>query len=183
MPEGPNWGRGPVASLEAAVRSVLPRYQFNPLCLGRVIKFAAGAVDVQPDDPDRPTMSSVPVLNGLPGLTIGDIVVGTRIAVGWSESDPSRPYAALWAGGEHVASMTLAADALALGGAELAEPPLKATTTLQALTVLLTALSTYATAIKPTADPGGAATAALVGAISSFLAAQATYQATNVVVK
>jgi hypothetical protein len=114
------------------------------------------------------------------------------VLVGWENGDPARRFACLWQGGEHVSAVTFDADAftvngqtVTLGGALLAEPPLKGTTHNAAMTTFLAALTAYAQAIQGTADtsPGHAVTNTFTGAVATLTAALPKALATNVVVK
>jgi hypothetical protein len=105
------------------VRAALPRLEYTALYPARVVRLnhqqgsSVSTVDLVPDDNvGLPPMADVPLMNGSPGMVVTRLAAGQSILVGWSEGDPSRPYCALWSGGEHVAAMTLNADTLTLGG-------------------------------------------------------------------
>lgn len=55
-----------------------------------------GTLDVRLDDPKMPSLSSVPIFLGLPGLRV-EVSKGAAIKVGFSGGDPSKPFAGLWA--------------------------------------------------------------------------------------
>jgi hypothetical protein len=117
-------------------------------------------------------MGGIPFRHGLPGAVVG-VAKGTTVLVGWSGGNPSQPYACLWAGGEGVASLTLNATTLNLGGEEGAEPPPKGVTLNGALTAFLAALTTYAQAIQGTADtsPGHGVTQTFTTAVATLTSA------------
>ena len=53
-------------------------------------------VDVSPEDPLLPPMSNIPLRHGIPGLTVS-MAPGAILMVGWENSRPDLPFAALWA--------------------------------------------------------------------------------------
>lgn len=109
------------ASLFALVRAALPRIDYYAMYHGKVVSWNSDqTVDVAPDDPALPTMSKVPFMQGLPGVS-AKVVAGTAVLVGWKNGDPGRKYACLWLGGEHVLNLTLNADQIILGGADGAQ--------------------------------------------------------------
>jgi hypothetical protein len=158
---------------------------------GHIVKFHSDSqrVDVEPNDPRLPSMSNVPFRHGLPGVVVA-VDPGTSVLIGWENGDPARRFACLWQGGEHVSGVTFSADAftvngqtVTLGGALLAEPPLKGTTHNAELQVFLTALDKYVAAIKGVADPSNLATPDMLGAIVALQTALPQALATNVLVK
>lgn len=159
---------------DALVHSALPHVDYLALYAARVVVFDKDhqTIDVRPDDPRLPGMGGIAFRHGLPGAVV-DVAKGTTVLVGWADGDPSKPYACLWGGGEAVASLTLNALRLNLGGEEGAEPVPKGLSLNAALSGFSAALATYAEAIQGTADtsPGHAVTTAFTGAISALTSA------------
>lgn len=60
-----------------------------------VVQNLNGTLDVQPDDARLPSMQSVPIRYGVPGVT-AKVAAGGRVLIGFENGDPSRPVATLW---------------------------------------------------------------------------------------
>lgn len=71
-------------------------------------------VDIQPSNAKFAGLQRVPLRLGLPGVT-AQFAPGAKVLLGWMEGDPSKPYAALFAGGETLLALTVgsAADKVA----------------------------------------------------------------------
>lgn len=171
-----------MGAMAAIVRAALPRIDYFCGYNAKVVRCVDGLVDVVPDDPDVPTMPGLRIYSGLPGVTIAKVEPGTFVTVYWSEGDPSRPYAALWSGGEHVVAMTIAADTLTLGGADGAQPPIKASPYLPAESTFLDAIVTALSAALSALGLSSAA-ATLTAAQTAFKAQSSQFASTNVKVK
>ena len=166
--------------LTRIVKGAVPGVDYLGWYRARVVKEALSAttrkmtVDVVPDDARIPPLSAITLKLGLPGAEV-QISPGAYVLVGWENGDPAKPQAALWDGGEaDPLKVVLNAVQLFLGTETGAEPAIKGITSQAQFTTLLTALATYAAAIKAVADPTNAATPALLTAISTFLAIQGT---------
>ena len=189
MPKDQDFGPSPLGSFAKCVRASLPRLNYMTLYQGRLVKHdpVTHLVDVLPDDPDVPGMQGVPYKLGLPGAVLSLLPQGTTVMVGWSGGDPSQPFCCLPGGGEHVGSMTLNADQLTLGGDTGAQPPLKGTSFRTAQATLnqsqIATLTAMAAACTGPLAPLQAGFTALATALTTFEAQQATFLATNVLVK
>jgi hypothetical protein len=116
------------APLFALIRAAVPRVAYAAPRFASVVKaVTSGGVtrlDVVPEDPSFPSMPGVRLFHGIPGVTL-TLAAGTTVLVEFSEMDPARPFVRSWAGGEHVAQMEVAADALTLGGVGVEDAPVK----------------------------------------------------------
>jgi hypothetical protein len=103
----------------AMFKASVPRLDYYALYSAKVISQAGDLFDLQPDDPRIPSMGGVPIRHGLPGVTIR-IPRDSTLLVGWENGDPSRPFCALWQGGETNATrITIIAQTIELGGSGL----------------------------------------------------------------
>lgn len=100
----------------ALFKASVPRLDYFTLYAAKVITQSDDLFDLLPDDPRIPSMGGVPIRHGLPGVTI-KVPPGSTVLVGWENGDPSRPYCALWQGGEgNVTRITIVANVIELGG-------------------------------------------------------------------
>ena len=75
-------------------------------------------VDVQPDSPDLPPLTNIPLKVGVPGIEV-TLPSGHIIQVQWEDGRPDRPFATLWdpgTGGAKPLKATWHTDVLELGG-------------------------------------------------------------------
>jgi hypothetical protein len=104
-------------------------------------------VDLTPGDTRLPGLQRVPIRWGVPGYK-AQIAPGCTMRLGWDRGDPSRPYAALWNGGETVLTETLAAQAILLGGDSAIDALIKGTFYRTQQSIFDTALSTFVAAVQ-----------------------------------
>jgi hypothetical protein len=150
---------------------------YRALYFARVIAQRGSTIDVEIDNPTiakfLPSLSGVPLTMPAAGAAVQMAATG-RVLVGWSGGDPARPYALAPSADTAMQELVLAVlTSLFLGDKEGAEPLLKGSSFLNALTTFLgpTGLGAYTAAIQGIADPSGLATAALATAITTFLTA------------
>lgn len=158
-------------AFSAAVRSAAG-LDFNALYWARVIAQRGSTIDVEPENPTiakfLPSEGGVPLLMPAPGATVAMAATG-RVLIGWSGSDPARPYAIGYDANTVATELVLnVITSLILGGEAGAEPVIKGTSFASALSTFLFALTTYAGAIQSIADPSGLATTALGTAATAF---------------
>lgn len=160
----------------AAVSAVTPSPLLG-LYWARVIAQNGGTIDVEIENPTiakfLPAPKGVPLTMPAPGAAVQMAATG-RLLIGWSGGDPARPYALAPSVDTAATELVLnVITALFLGGKAGAEPLIKGTSFLQALTTFLgpTGLGAYTAAIQGIADPTNVATFALTTAIGQFLAA------------
>lgn len=83
------------AALDGMVRRATRRMDYHAVYPGRVVQQRAdGTLDVLADSPDVQLPRAIPYRT-LPGLAL-EVPAGTRVAVGFEQGDPARPYAGLW---------------------------------------------------------------------------------------
>jgi hypothetical protein len=83
-------------ALEALVRQITRATAYHALYWGRVVtQTADGSLEVQPDLPLLPPMTSVPIRSFAPNVTLR-VTEGARVLVGFEDGAPSRPMAVLW---------------------------------------------------------------------------------------
>lgn len=104
----------------ALFKASVPRLDYLAFYSAKVVKQAgSNQFDLQPDDSRLPSMGSVPLRHGLPGVTI-QLPGDSTVMVGWENGDPSRPFCALWQGAEgNVTRITVVAQNIELGGDNL----------------------------------------------------------------
>jgi len=94
--------KGPLKKL---ARHADPLFFFRSLYRARVIGQSSDRrlVDVVPEDDRLPTMTSVPLRSGVPGMTVKlrlhdsfGTAIPVTVLVGWENASPTRPFAALW---------------------------------------------------------------------------------------
>lgn len=88
------------AGLDAFVRSIFgPKIDALALYPSTVVsQNADGTLELHPDDPRWPGLSSVPVRLGIPGAKV-KVAAGARVLVGFAGGDAQRPIAELWESG------------------------------------------------------------------------------------
>ena len=87
------------AAFDAMARRALREVDYHAVYPARVIEQRAdGSLDVLADSPRIALPRAIPYRT-LPGLAF-TVPAGTRVAVGFEQGDPSRPFAALWELGE-----------------------------------------------------------------------------------
>lgn len=161
------------AAMRDATASSIPDVDYGGWYDAAVVGQDGGTIDIKPDDPRLPSMGSVPLLFGLPGVSASGIAAG-RVLVGWSGRDPSKPRAVLFDPNNTVQQMLIAVLVqLILGDAALAEPFLKAVSWTTIWTTLAGAFATYLGGIKGIADPTNAFTPAMLTALTTFTSALA----------
>ena len=83
------------AAFDGMVRRATRRMDFHAVYPGRVVaQRADGTLDVVADSPDVQLPRAIRYRT-LPGLAV-TVPAGTRVAVGFEQGDPARPYAGLW---------------------------------------------------------------------------------------
>jgi hypothetical protein len=161
------------AAISGAVKGALPDLEYRAWWEATIDHQAGNTVDLAPDAGELvPTMGSVPLAFGIPGVT-AEGASGGRALVGWAGGDPSKPRAFAFDPEINVTKLVIAAVALFLGAEAGAEPVPMGMKLNAALEGFAAALGAYAAAIKTVADPSGAATVALSTAIG-VLTAQLT---------
>lgn len=193
-------GLGP--ALTAIVKKETAELDYFALYYATVVSQQPdGSLDVTLADPRLAGMSRVAIRYGIPGYS-AQIIPGCNILVGWADGNPSKPYVALWGGGESVTSSTLnTSTSMTLGGPQPAIDFLVKGTTYRSSqsildTQLITELATLGTSLTTAgtdatfhaafltsanaiAAAGAAATAASI-AIGVFEGEAATYLSTVV---
>jgi len=135
----------------------------------------ADEVGVRPDDTSLPDMARVPLRHGIPGAHV-QVALGSYVLVGWDDGRPDKAFAALWNSDAHAIKVSFAADVLNLGGQSAGHPVPQGDLQKAAIEGFADAVSRYALAIGPTADPPppgspvGVNTAALVAAVTALKA-------------
>ena len=106
--------------LLALFKASVPRLDYYALYSAKVVtqQKDSNGFDLQPDDPRLPSMGSVPLRHGLPGISV-QVPAGSTVLVGWENADPTRPFCCLWQGAEGTTRITIVADRIELGGAGL----------------------------------------------------------------
>src|SRR5436305_7590663 len=97
-----------------------------------------GTLEIQPDDSRLPSLSSVPIRYGVPGVS-AQIANGGRVLLAFAGGDPAKPIATVWEAAS-VVSLTVAASAIHLG-AGAAEALVKGTSYASHMAQLATALT------------------------------------------
>lgn len=104
----PQTERGIAAAIGALVDNAVAHVDLFALYEAQVIKQSGNTVDVQPKDSRLPGMSGVQLRHGLPAVSV-TVAPGAFVLVGWDGGDPSKPYAALWGGGETLTALSIGA--------------------------------------------------------------------------
>lgn len=142
----------PAAALRAIVEAITgPRLDRLALYPCRVVSQSSDlrTLDLQPDNARVPPCAGVPILHGLPGITV-TVPTGARVLLGYAGGDPAQPYAALWEAGDvTLVSVNGGSTKVALDGGDV--------TRSAAMATWMSAVS----AATGAANPGGA-----IGAIS-----------------
>lgn len=114
---------------QAVARSTARPFDFFAMYPGTMKAQDRQKFDIQPDDDRIPTLAGISILNGLPSFE-STVATGARMLVGWGGGDPRSPYCALWGGGEttsamtiKVGTLTIVADMIKLGAADLDQDP------------------------------------------------------------
>jgi hypothetical protein len=149
-----------------------------------------GTLEIQPDDSRLPSLSSVPIRYGVPGVS-AQIANGGRVLLAFAGGDPAKPIATVWEAAS-VVSLTVAASAIHLG-AGATEALVKGTSYAGHMGQLATAATALAAAMTTDAGastgplaplaPGftGAATAATsLASAATALAADMSEQNTTI---
>lgn len=150
-------------TLRRIVESSLPSYSLRSFYSGRMVAQAGASVDFVPDDDTVPGMQRVPLLLGVPGLSI-QAAPGARIGMGFYGGDGSKPYAGLFDSGT-LLSYALTCPSIQLGAAS-ATPvahAIEALAGLQAIAAPLAAIHASVSAATP-------ATPVTNGTLAGFLA-------------
>ena len=102
-------------ALEAFIRRVTSRLDYCALYPARVAKQNSdGSLELVPDDERLPGLSRVPIRYGLPGAR-ATLEADSRVAIGFENSDPSRPVVVFWEQGA-VSRLELTASEIVLNG-------------------------------------------------------------------
>lgn len=86
-------------TLAAFIRAVvgpLDYFAHHPCTV--VSQAADGTVELKPDSPRVPPLKGVPLLLGLPGVSV-KVATGARVRLGFDGGSPERPQAMLWEAG------------------------------------------------------------------------------------
>lgn len=83
-----------LAAFESLVRRITRRFDRQGVYGARVVAQTGDLLDIQPDDPRRPSCQRVPYRT-LPGLTV-QIPAGSRVSFTYEDGDPRRPIVVLW---------------------------------------------------------------------------------------
>ena len=131
------------AALEAIVRRITRRFDRQGLYAARVVAQEAGGgrLDLQPDDPRRPSCQRVPYRT-LPGLVV-EIPVGSRVAYSYEDGDPRRPVVVLWE------PATVAGKWSLYGGSTKVARDGESVTRSAGMTTWMAAVSTFTGATNP----------------------------------
>lgn len=158
-------------TLRKIVESSLPSYALRAFYAGRMVSQSGSNVDFIPDADDVPGMQRVPLMLGVPGLSI-QAAPGARMGMGYYGGDPTKPYAGMFESGS-LLSYTLTCPNITLGTSAalpiaLAPPTIGGfaaiATYIAALTSALAANpSSYTPFAAAMAAPGAAVAAALGG--------------------
>lgn len=152
-----------------AFRSLVERFMGNRIVGPRVDYLASypatavtqngdGTLEIQPDDSRLPSLSSVPIRYGVPGVS-AQIANGGRVLLAFAGGDPAKPIATVWEAAS-VTSLTVTASAIKLGGSGATEALVKGTSYATHMAQLATALTTLGTNMVTTLPAGNAAAAA-----------------------
>jgi hypothetical protein len=125
-----------------------------------------GTLEIQPDDSRLPSLSSVPIRYGIPGVS-AQIANGGRVLLAFAGGDPARPIATVWESAS-VLSLTVAASVIKLGGAGATEALVKGTSYAGHMAQLATAATALAAAMTTDA---GASTGPLAPLAPGFTSA------------
>jgi hypothetical protein len=86
------------SAFDSAVEAALPGVDYSALYTAKVIvQNADGTLDLQPTSSKIPSQKNIPIWLGFPGTV--QVPAGSQVLMGWQNSDPSIPYAALWLAG------------------------------------------------------------------------------------
>ena len=114
---------------QAVARGSSRPFDFYALYSGTMKAQDGQKFDVQPDDDRIPTLTGLPIKNGLPSFE-STVATGAKMLVGWSGGDPRLPFCALWGGNEttsamtiKVGTLTIVADSIKLGAEDLDQDP------------------------------------------------------------
>jgi hypothetical protein len=88
--------------------ALMKRVDYHALRLAEVIDQSAdfATVSIQPDDPDWPPLSDVPLRLGVPGA-IARVTPGASVLFGFEGGKPDQPFVLLWPSGEGLTRLTL----------------------------------------------------------------------------
>jgi hypothetical protein len=98
---GAERGKG---ALLALARAAFPTIGYLRWCHAKVVKQTGQKVDVDCDDASIGSLSNVPIRHGLPGIEV-TITPQAYVRVFFEDGDPSKPFVALWDGGESVSEI------------------------------------------------------------------------------
>lgn len=139
-----------------------------------------GTLDVTPEDDRLSSMQGIPMRFGIPGAT-AKVTPGSRVFIGFENGNPGRPIISGFGDSGAVELHLPVSVLLALGGDPAIHPLVMGDLYLAAegtwygaLVTALGAVATYASSIKPVADPTNAATPALLTALGTTLTAAST---------
>jgi hypothetical protein len=172
------------AVVYALVRPLLTRQKYSVMYACTVLGQAANlTLALKPDSKAVPSVDQVPIWHGIPGAKV-KVANGARVLLGFHNSDPARPYAALWGQTTAVEIHFPASTLVSLGGENGTHPVIlgdQLRTAQNALnSALLTALAavnSYAVAVKAIADPTNVATPVLTTAlVTAFGTAKTAYE-------
>ena len=97
--------------MAAFVRGLFPRIDYLARYPGTIVSQSGNLFDFQPDSPNLPGMSGLPVRFGMPGVTVQlNLANKPRCLLGFDGGNPSAPYLELW---EQPGLSTLTMDPLA----------------------------------------------------------------------
>ena len=98
-----------MGALESFVRGLFPNIDYLALYPARVAaQNGDGTLELVPDDPRLPGLSSVPVRYGTPDTT-AVVASGARVLLGFAGGDPSKPIATVWESAS-ITSITIGAS-------------------------------------------------------------------------
>lgn len=118
------WADGaiPADDLAAAVEAMVRRYTAASAYSRRypsrvVVQNDDGTLELVPDDARMPSISTVPIRSGVPGIYVR-VKVGARVSLEFEAGDPSRPVATIWDEGA-IAGLMLRGALIDLQGAQV----------------------------------------------------------------
>jgi hypothetical protein len=172
-------------AITALARRADPLALYRAQYHGRVLRQSVDLlrVDVAPDDPWLPQMSNIFIRYPFPGMAAKLNLTGKPVFVllSWENGRPDRPYVFLsQVPAEAVERISLPTSALELGAVGAADAVIKGDAFRRVEKIFLEALAVYAAAVKPIADPSGAATGVLKTAIEAYKQADSVVLSTVV---
>lgn len=180
--------RGLASAITSIIQKETADIDYFALYFASVVSQNGSVCDVIFSDQRLAGMSNVAIRSGIPGHTF-QVTPGCNILVGWEDGNPSKPYAALWGGGESVLSETIGVASgigqLNLGGTAI-QAVIKGTIYRTNEDVLFAALIAFAGVVAnlptsatswSTIDPSGAAATSLSTGLTTLTTVLGVFEA------